>query len=174
MSVIRFSRLLPLAAGLILSLGIADAQAKVAVINSQAALSETAEIKKASADMEAKYKPRQDEIVKLQKDLQGIDNQLKTMAGKLTQQAEQELNYQGQRIQTDIKRRTEDLQADVDRDRSDILRAAGQRMQTVVEKLAAEKGLDVVIDVSNTVYAKPTLDITKEATAAYDKAHPPK
>jgi outer membrane protein len=47
-------------------------------------------------------------------------------------------------------------------------------MQTVVQKLAEERGLDVVIDVSNTVYFKPTLDLTKEATAAYDKAFPPK
>jgi outer membrane protein len=34
--------------------------------------------------------------------------------------------------------------------------------------------LDVIIDVSNTVYFKPALDITKDATAAYDKAHPAK
>ena len=32
--------------------------------------------------------------------------------------------------------------------------------------------LDVVIDVSNAVYFKPALDITKEAVAAYDKTYP--
>jgi len=29
-----------------------------------------------------------------------------------------------------------------------------------------------VIDTSTTLYVKPALDLTAEATAAYDKAHP--
>ena len=33
-------------------------------------------------------------------------------------------------------------------------------------------GLDIVLDVSQAVYFKPTLDVTKDATIAYDKAHP--
>jgi outer membrane protein len=174
MSGIRITRLLPLAAGALLSAGIASAQAKVAIINVQQALVDTAEIKKAQAELEGKYKPRQAEMEKLQKDLQGIQQQLQTLGDKLTPQAQQDLQQQGTRKQRDLQRLNEDLQADVDRDRSDILRNSSQRMQTVVQKLAEEKGLDVVIDVSNTVYFKPALDITKEATAAYDKAHPSK
>jgi outer membrane protein len=41
-----------------------------------------------------------------------------------------------------------------------------------VNKLAEEKTLDVVLDTGVTVYFKPALDITKDATAAYDKAFP--
>jgi outer membrane protein len=48
------------------------------------------------------------------------------------------------------------------------------RMQEVVKKLAEEKGLDVVVDTSNTIFYKPSLDITAEAVAAYDKAYPVK
>jgi outer membrane protein len=174
MSGIRITRLLPLAASVVLSVGIASAQAKVAIINVQQALVDTAEIKKAQAELEGKYKPRQAEMEKLQKDLQGIQQQLQTLGDKLTPQAQQDLQMQGTRKQRDLQRLNEDLQADVDRDRSDILRNSSQRMQAVVQKLAEEKGLDVVIDVSNTVYFKPALDISKEATAAYDKAHPAK
>ena len=64
MSGIQFPRLLPLAAGVLLALGAAAAQSKVGIINLQAALAETAEIKKASAAMEAKYKPRSAEMQK--------------------------------------------------------------------------------------------------------------
>jgi len=67
---------LTLLAGLA-SLGIANAQLKVAVINSQKAILDTEDIKKAQADLTAKYKPRQDQLEKLQKDLQDIQNQLK-------------------------------------------------------------------------------------------------
>jgi outer membrane protein len=47
-------------------------------------------------------------------------------------------------------------------------------MQEVVKKLAVDKGVDVVIDISNAVYFKDTLEITTEAIAAYDKAYPAK
>jgi outer membrane protein len=45
-------------------------------------------------------------------------------------------------------------------------------MQEVVKKLAEEKGLDLVVDTSNTIYFKPAMDITNEAIAAYDKQYP--
>ena len=45
-------------------------------------------------------------------------------------------------------------------------------MSEVVKKLAEEKGLDVVVDLPYTVFAKPALDITTDAIAAYDKAYP--
>ena len=37
-----------------------------------------------------------------------------------------------------------------------------------------EKGFDVVVDASNTVFFKPALEITADALAAYDKAYPAK
>ena len=150
------------------------AQSKLATISFQRALLDTAELKKAQADMEAKYKPRQTQIDKTQAEIQQIQQQLQAMAGKLTPQAEGEMTAQLQRKQRDLQRYTEDLQADVDAERNDILRRSNQRMVEVVQKLGEEKGLDAVIEAANLVYAKPVLDITKEATAAYDKAYPVK
>ena len=49
------------------SIGAANAQVKIAVINTQKALLETEEIKKAQVDLEAKFKPRQDQMVKAAK-----------------------------------------------------------------------------------------------------------
>lgn len=150
----------------------AFAQAKVAIINSQLSVVETAEIKKAQTELEAKFKPRQAEIEKIQKEIGELQNQLQTMQGKLTPQAEQDIQARGQRRQRDLQRLGEDLQGDVERERQEILGRSSERMQAIVKKLAEERGLDIVIDVSNTIYFKPALDITKEATAAYDKAYP--
>lgn len=170
---IRMSRLLLPA--LVLACGItASAQVKVAIINLQKAVLDTAEIQKAQKDLETKYKPRQEKAEALQRELQTIQGQLQTMAGKLTPQAEQELNVQGQRKQRELQRLTEDLQGDVDRERQDILGRSAQRMNDVVKKVAEAKGLDMVVDVSNAVYFKPTLDITAEATAEYNKSYPAK
>jgi outer membrane protein len=162
-----------IAVSLLLSVA-ASAQTKVAVINLQKALLDTAEIQKASAALEAKYKPRQVEMEKLRSELEAIQQKLQAGAGKLSQEAEMDLNMQGQRKQRDLQRLGEDLQADVNAERNEILGKSGQRMQAIVSKLATDKGLDVVVDATNTVFFKPALDITAEATAAYDKAHPPK
>lgn len=154
------------------TVGIGAAQTKVAVVNSQKAVLDTEEIKKAQTDLQNKYKPRQDAMEKLQKELQDIQNQLQS--GKLNQLGEQELTATGQRKQRELTRLQQDLQEDVDRDRNEILQKTGTRMQETVKKLADEKGLDIVVDTSNTVFYKATLDLTAEATAAYNKAYPVK
>lgn len=147
-------------------------QVKIAILNTQKALLETSEIKKAQADLEAKYKPRTDDLRRLDTELADIQNRLSAGAGKLTPQVEADLQGQGQRKQRELQRKQEDLQAEVERDRQEILMKASQRMQEVVKKMSDEKGYDVVIDSSNTVHFKVALEITTEATAAYNKAHP--
>ena len=153
------------------SIGVASAQ-KVAVINSQKSVLDTEEIKKAQLDLEAKFKPRQDKIVQVQKDLQNIQAQLQS--GKLNAMGEQELTAEGQKKQRDLQRLQQDLQDDVNNERTDILQRAGARMQEVVKKMAEEKGLDIVIDTTNAVYYKSAFDLTADAVAAYNKAYPVK
>ncbi|MEZ5398025.1 MAG: OmpH family outer membrane protein [Bryobacteraceae bacterium] len=152
----------------------AAAQVKVGVIDTQKALLDTADMKKAQAGMEAKFKPRQDKLELLNKEIAEVQRQLQTMQGKLSPQGEAELVAQGQRKQKEAERLRQDLQEEVDRERQDILGLASQNMRTVIQKLAEEKGLDLVVDVGTTIFSKPTLDITADATAAYDKAHPAK
>lgn len=167
-------RLLLGIAALVVGSVTASAQAKVGIVDFQRALLGTADIKKAQADLEAKYKPRTEAAAKLDRDLAQIQNQLQTMAGKLTQQAEADLQSQGQRKQRDLQRINEDLQADVDRDRNEILQKAGRQMNDVIKKLAEAKGLDVIIDKAQTLFSRDTLDVTADAIAAYDKAFPAK
>lgn len=151
----------------------AAAQTKYAVINSQKAVADTAELKKAQAELEAKYRSRAQALEKLQRELQDIQAQLENSA-RLSPEGIQELQNRGARRQREAQRLSEDLQSDVDRDRNDILQRTANRMQDVVKKIAEAKGLDIVLDISNTVYFKPALDITAEATAEFDKAHPVK
>lgn len=152
----------------------AAAQTKVAVVNLQQAVLQTAEIKKASADLEAKYKPRQLEIQKLQSQLDDIQQKLQAGQGKLSPQAEADLNAQGQRTQRDLQRRSQDLQEEVDGVRQEVLGRTSQKMVEVVKKLADERGFDVVVDAQTTLFVKPTLDLTKDAVVEFDKAYPSK
>ena len=150
---------------------LAPAQTKVAVISLQKAVFESAEIKKADAEMQARFKPRQDRIQQLQNEIAGIAQQLQT-GGKLTPQAEADLNSTGKRKQTELQRLQEDLQADAERERNEILQKSTQKMTDVVKKLAEEKGYDLVVEASTALYFKQAMDITSDAIAAYDKKYP--
>jgi len=162
--------------GLALSSGLSWAQsvppAKVAIINAQKAVADTAEIKKAQATLEAKYRPRQQAIQTLQTQLQGIQQQLNSP--NITPERQATLQADGTQKQKELQRLTEDLQSDVNNERQDILGRAGRQMTDIVKKIAEQRGFDVVIDVTNTLYFRPALEITAEATADYDKAYPAK
>ena len=144
--------------------------AKVAIINAQKAVAETQEIKKAQAILEAKYKPRQQAIQTLQGQLQSIQQQLATP--NIAPDKEAQLRSDGTLKQKELQRLSEDLQSDVNNERQDVLGRAGRQMTEIVKKIAEERGIDVVIDFTNTLYYKPALEITADATAAYDKAYP--
>jgi outer membrane protein len=150
----------------------AFAQTKVAVIDLQQAVFESAEIKQANAEMTAKYKARDDALEAVK--AQGAVAQKKLADGQDTLSDEQQAALQAQvaKLQRDVTRQNEDLQAEVQRDRDEILGKTQDRMLAVVRKIAEERGYDVVTDIHALVYFKPATDITKDATAAYDLAYP--
>ena len=151
---------------------IASGQAKVAVINLQEAVFKSAEIQKADAEMQAKYKPRQDEINRVTTEISDLAQKFQAGQGKLAEAVLADLQAQGQRRQRDLQRLQEDLNADAERDRNDILTKATQKMGDVVKKLAEEKGVDLVVDSATILDFKPTMDLTADTIAAYDKAYP--
>jgi outer membrane protein len=157
-------------AAALLSPSTASAQLKVGVVNFQQAVLGTSEMKKASNDLIAKYKPQQDQMEALQKDLTEI--QAKLQDPRTPPAAAADLQIEGQRKQREAQRITEDVQGEAEKDRNEILQRGTQRMTEVVKKLADEKGLDIVVDSANIVFFKPSFEITQEAIAAYDKAYP--
>jgi outer membrane protein len=146
------------------------AQTKVAVVNMQSAVLGTAELKKADAQMQAQFKPRQDEIQNLQKEIEALSAQLQS--GKLSDQQANDVTILGKRKQTDLQRKTDDLNADAQAFREEVLQKGVGKMQVVVKKLAEDKGYDLVVEASSTIFFKTALDITNDAIAAYDKANP--
>lgn len=145
---------------------------KVVIINAAKAVVDTAEFKKIQAAADAKYAPRQQAIQDLDKQLADIQKQ--GNASTITPDRQAQLQAEFTQKQKQRQRLADDLQADINAERTDVLDRVGRQMSEVVKKLSDEKGWDVVIDMRNTIYYKPTLEITADATAAYDKAYPAK
>ena len=165
-------KMLIIAAFSAIAIQTAAAQAKTAIVRLQDALLATADMKKAQAEIQGRFKPRQDALEKLQRELQDIQNKLNSPT--LAPAAAADLQNQGQRKQRESQRLQQDLEEEFNRERQDILTRAGGRMNEVLKKLAEEKGYDTVVDAGSTLYFKPALDVTNEVVSAYDKAYPAK
>jgi outer membrane protein len=151
---------------------VASAQSKIAVIDLRRAILETAEIKKASNDLQNKYKARQDALEKAQRELADLEQQMQASQGRLSPQGEADLTARGKRKQTEVTRLTQDLQDDVNHERDTVIQSAGLRMTEIIKKILDERGLDAIVDTTQLVAFKPALEITTECTAAFDKAYP--
>jgi outer membrane protein len=144
------------------------AQAKIGVVDFQQSLLQTAEMQKKAAELEAKYKPQQDELDRLAKELQDLQTKIQSA----TPDEAARLQNEGARKQREAQRLSEDLQADVDFERQAILQSGAERMRAVIEKLRSERTLDLVVEVASAVAFSSAIDMTAAATAAYDTAHP--
>ncbi len=158
----------------LMSVAPAMAQAKIGIIDFQRAVVDTAEFKKAFAELEAKYKPKQDQLQKAQQTLQDIEAQLRSTQGQLSQAGAAELQAKGQRTQVQVDRLTADLQEDFEGDRDAALRVVSTRFTELLKKFAADKSLDVIADKQAVPYFAAALDVTDAAIAAYNAAHPAK
>lgn len=145
-----------------------QAQTVVGVVDFQQALLETAEMKKEAAALDGKYKVRREGIAKLGQELQEMQRKLQSATGAGGIGLQNEV----QRKQRDGQRMNEDLQSDWNFDRDEILQKGSTKMREALAKVAAEKGLDLIVDVSSAFFFKPAMDVTREATVAYDEANP--
>lgn len=133
-----------------------SAQIKVATVNLQKALADTAEIKAAEADLKTKFGPAQEQLAALEKEIAKLNQEGQANQQKYNEATMAELSARIQLKQRQLQRNSEALQDSVNRERQDILQRVGQRLQEVVKKVAEEKGIDAVLDAANTLYVKLT------------------
>jgi outer membrane protein len=154
----------------------ATAGAKIGVINIQEAIFTTAEGKKAFADLQTKYKPRQQEIAQEQQEVTALQDQLQKQATTLSDDEERRMTRELTDKQKNLKRMTDDAQSDFTNDRDDILNRIGKKMVAVIDDFAKQKGYTLIFDPAGAqvpvYYAAQGVDITADIVKMYDAAHP--
>ena len=146
-----------------------SAQTKFGLVDFQTALLATKDMQAEATKLEVEFKPQQDALTKLSDEMQGLQQRI-VSATDAQQQAQ--LQAQGATMQTRFERMREDMQSALDFRREGVLQKGAARMREILEKLRVEKGLDAVIDTSSIYVYNPSMELTAEATAAYDAAHP--
>lgn len=146
-----------------------SAQTKFGLVDFQTALLATKEMQAEATKMEAEFKPQQDALTKLTDEMQSLQQRI-VAATDPQQQAQ--LQAEGAAMQRRFDRMREDMQSAIDFRRETILQKGAARLREILEKLRVEKGLDAVIDTSSIYVYNPAMELTTEATAAYDAAYP--
>jgi len=152
----------------------AQAQGKIGVININAAIAGTAEGKKAIADLQQKYQPRQQELERLQGEIQSIQSQLSKQSPALAEDEQSRLTRELEEKQKLLKRSSDDAQTDFNSDRDEAVRRIGQKMVRVIQEYAPQNGIVLVMDGMQVpiYYAAKDVDITEAVVRRYDAANP--
>jgi outer membrane protein len=148
---------------------------KIGIINNiQEAIFTTEEGKKALADLQKKFQPRQDELQRQQQDIQNLNDQLQKQGATLSDEEQLRLRRELEDKQKVFKRATEDFNAEVQGDREDALRRIGRKMMVVLNEYARQNGFTLVVDAAQipVYYASPEIDLTAEIIRRFNAANP--
>lgn len=156
----------------------ASAIGKIGVINIQAAIANTAEGKKAFADLDKKYAPRRTDLQNQQTAINALQDQLQKQGTTLSDDEQRRLTRELQEKQTHFKRAQEDAQADFSADSQDVVSRVGQKLVKLVDDYARQNGYSVVIEANPQqqlplfYYVAPQVDITEAMIKRYDATYP--
>lgn len=172
---LRFSnRLLTTSAlGLVLGAGVAQAQ-KFAIIDMQQAVLTTTDGKKAAQAINVKFSPIKVEIDQLTKDIQAKQDAFTknraTQSAAAAAAAQQEIET----LTTNLKRKQEDAQQDLDAEENKQLGGIVPKLQQIINQYAAANQISFVIDTSanpnNLIFGDSSLNIIAPVVTAYEKA----
>jgi outer membrane protein len=150
----------------------------VGIINLRGAIGATAEGKQASAQLQSEFAPRSAEIDNLTKQINDLQQKLQAGQGKLSQEEEERLTAEGQRLTQRLDRRRSDFQEDASAAQQEVLERIGRKMVDVLDRYARENGFSVVLDTSGQnspiLYASDQINVTQDIIHLYDQAYPVK
>ena len=145
------------------------AQQKIGYVNSEELILSMPEAKKADADINAYAKTYQEELAKMQKDLEvkykayeeGMKS--KTLTEAMQGVKEKEL----QDLQSNLQSTQQVAEEKVGAKRQELLKPITEKADKAIQAVAKEKGYSYIFDVSagGIIYAQPSDDILKDVQA---------
>jgi len=152
------------------------APVKVATIHVQNALLTTKDGQKAAQDLQTKFNPRRQELEKKNTEITNIQAQMRAGSATMSEAAKSKLAGDYDRNTKELKRASDDFDAEVQQEENKIMGVLGQQLMDVLVKYTTSHQIAVVVDVSSqqspVLWADPSIDITNEVVKLYDSSHP--
>ncbi len=151
---------------------LALAEGGVAVVNLKRAVLECAAGKKAQAELNRKADRLKAELKKLNDEVQNMRKDLENTAALLKPEAKLAKERDFERKVRLLNDRNRDAEQEMGEAQRDILLPIQRQMLKVIEDMGIKNNYSVILEASMALYAPKSADITNQAIAAYDKAHP--
>ena len=152
------------------------AAVKVGIVRIFDAIFSTEEGKKELEAMQARFGPRQNELKAQQDELEKLQADLQVKGDKLSEDERNNRIKVATEKQKTLQRNGEDFQAEVQQAEEEVKNKLGKKMIEIMDKYAQNNSYAMILDVSNpqgpVMWASPTTDISKELVDAYNAAYP--
>jgi Skp family chaperone for outer membrane proteins len=173
---LHMRRILVLAGIVALALPVAAAAqtspSKIGVMNVLRAIVECSEGKQANEEFQKKFEAKRDELSRKQKEIETLQQQLKSQAATLNEEAGAALARSIETKTTDLKRSQEDAEKEFNELRNQVFNRIGSKLAPLVQQYAKEKNFTLVLDSSSQTtqltYIDPATDITDDVVKRYD------
>jgi len=144
---------------------------KVAIINSQKAFETSAEGKRALTQLQELDTRIKANLQKMDDAIRLLENRMNTGRLTMTNEALMGLQADVDKKTTERKRYEEDQAREAQQLSATLIQKIRTEMVAVIEALAKERGLELVLDAatSGVVTANPAIDITDEVVRRYDQ-----
>ncbi len=153
--------------------GLSVAQAattNIAVVDMQKAIQGTAEGKKAKSELEGEFEKKKKELQKREGDLKKMGEDLEKKKSVLSEEA---LGKKQAEFQEEMMKYREVMgksQVEIQKKERDLTAPILEKMRKVIEKVAKEKGFNLVLENSGAIlFAEKTNDITDDVVKAFEK-----
>jgi outer membrane protein len=145
---------------------------KIGVMNVVRAIIECTEGKQANEEFQKKYEGKREDLAKKQKELETLQQQLRSQAATLNDEARAALTRSIDVKTTDLQRSQEDAEKEFNELRNQIFNRIGSKLAPLVQQYAKENGYTLVLDSSSQTtqltYVDPATDITNDVIKRYD------
>lgn len=169
----EFMKMIYVVLGLVLAATTAHAEFKMGFVDTQKAIQESKAGKKAKAEMEKEGEKKKKELDKKKNDIEKMREDIEKKRSVLSEEAfgkrSQEFQEEMYKFQQTVQKSQNELQ----KKENELLAPIADKMKKIIEKLAKEKGMSMVIQTNpvqqSVVYGSDDVNLTNAVIKEMDK-----
>ncbi|MFB6241075.1 MAG: OmpH family outer membrane protein, partial [Gemmatimonadota bacterium] len=148
-----------------------DTGMRIAYVNSQAVIQQAPGADSAQKAFQQEVQQYRKKAKKLTAELDSLRQQFQQQQGMLSEQARQKRQQELLQRQKQVQSRVSKIEQKLQQRQQELMQPILNRVQKVIEQIRAERGYDMIFDVSGpgVVAADPSLDITQDVIARLKK-----
>lgn len=141
---------------------------KVGVVNIARVMEEAPQADKAREEMEKEFKPRERQLLEVQKDIRGLEERLQRNGAIMSETERKRLENDIRSKVRDLKRDEELFREDLNIKRAELLDKLQRELVAVIQEFAKAQKYDLLL-AEGVVYVGEKLDVTEEILSKLKK-----